>query len=192
MPENAVIDFLLQYEQLAIFAGAFIFGENVIIPAAFLSGQGLWTPFNVFWPAFLGTVVSDVFWFLLARRFTLKISEWRWLRAESESRRRFIDKFQKDNFRIAFFYKFFYGMRIAAIASFSLKGMTLDKFIRFDSLSTLIWLFVIVGIGWLAGRGLVNVLETFSKLTYLVAAIVILIIVVKLITLWLAKRVIKK
>src|SRR3989338_7963081 len=161
MPENAVIDFLLQYEQLAIFAGAFIFGENVIIPAAFLSGQGLWTPFNVFWPAFLGTVVSDVFWFLLARRFTLKISEWRWLRTESESRRRFIDKFQKDNFRIAFFYKFFYGMRI-------------------------------VGIAWLAGRGLVNVMETFSKLTYLVAAIVILIIVVKLITLWLAKRVIKK
>ncbi|MBI4133567.1 hypothetical protein HY478_03060 [Candidatus Uhrbacteria bacterium] len=69
MQINDTIARLLSLYQLpAIFISSFFFGESVILTAAFLSSQGLWSIFNVFWISLAGTLVSDVLWFYFGYR----------------------------------------------------------------------------------------------------------------------------
>ncbi len=64
---------LTTYQLPAIFFGSFFFGETVILTAAFLGGQNIWSVESVFWLSLAGTIAADSLWFLFGQKlFTLK------------------------------------------------------------------------------------------------------------------------
>lgn len=187
---DTIIHYLQMYQLPAIFAGSFFFGETVVISAAFLAGQHFWSVYNVFWICFLGTVVSDTLWFILGRKFTTKIEQ----HEKHGSRyRKVVAKINKyvgnRIFLALLFIKFLYGTRILTIFYISARKVSFWKFTFFNSLGTIIWLVVIIGAGYLAGKGTATYLGSLTDIKYVAVALVAFILLFRVIDSWTEKKV---
>ena len=74
--ESFVLQTLTAYRISAVFGGAFLFGETVIISAFFLAAQLHWPVWEVFIAAFVGTIVSDSVWYIFGRSFRPAAERW--------------------------------------------------------------------------------------------------------------------
>jgi len=91
------------------------------------------------------------------------------------------------------FIKFLYGTRILTIAYLTLKKIRFFTFAIFDAMGTIFWLAVMISIGWLAGKGVANVIPLYNEmLEYSILILVVLILIVKVISLWAKKRLIRE
>src|SRR3989344_7628269 len=153
----SIINLLTTYQLPAIFIGAFFFGETVILAAAFLAGQGIWSVESVFWLSLAGTVASDSLWFLLGLTF-FKFTK-RWEKFQDKYKL-FLAKLEKITgqkpFLSLLFIKFLYGTRILTIIYLSIRKIHFGRFLIFNTVGTILWLFVMIGVGWLVGQGIVN------------------------------------
>ena len=190
MPDPSFITTLLiTYHLWAIFWGAFFFGETVIITAAFLAGSGWWSLATVFWLALAGTVISDVGWFFAGRYIASRSRRWADRQARHGQFLARVDQlFGQRPFLVLLFIKFLYGTRILTIIYLSLRKVPLALFILFDTIGTIIWLAVMLTIGWLASQGLGNLFPILQKTEYALSLLVVIIIGYKLVTAWIAKQ----
>lgn len=191
--DNSIIHILSLYQLPAIFLGAFFFGETIIITAAFLSAQGIWTPMNVFWLSLAGTIMSDSLWFFFGQ-YILNITH-RWERYKSQNEKllaRLERITGKRPFLSLLFIKFLYGTRILTIIYLSVRKISFSSFFIFDLLGSTLWLIVIVAIGWLAGKSVVNLIPVLNKFEYALLLLIILIIFFKFGTAWLNKKITKE
>lgn len=148
-----------------IFFGAFFFGETLIIPAAALAAHGHFGVFAVAGWAYLGTVVSDALWFLLARPAHRLLSRRVETNRRYELALRWVDRrFGKRPEMALLFIKFVYGTRIATISYLSMRGLKLRRFAALNGIGTGVWIVVIVAVGWLAGKGIASLGPRLSKL----------------------------
>lgn len=181
-----------QYRIIGTFIGSFFFGESVIITVFYLAGQLSWNLSLLFVAAFLGTVVSDALWVQggkVVRSIVqyVGVSEKMYRRAEGTQK--LIDRITSGKpFLVLLFIKFLYGSRIATILYLGAQRITLIKFLIFDSIGTIIWLVVIAGVGYLAGKGVGSVMPIFERFEVSIVAIVILIGVMKVSTIWITRR----
>ncbi len=194
MDFSVIIVNLLSFYQLpAIFWGAFFFGETVVITAAFLSAQGIWSLLNVFWLALAGTLISDALWFLFGKSFLKLLNRWQRYQQKHD---KFVKKLERilgrRPFLVLLFIKFLYGTRILTIIYLSLRKIRFRTFLIFNTIGTLVWLVVMIAIGWLAGKGIANVIPVFHRIGYALSLLVLFLIIFKVITSWLGKRIIKK
>lgn len=187
--DATVVQLLSLYQLPALFFGAFFFGETVVITAAFLSAQGLWSPFNVFLLSLLGTITADVLWFLFGHYI---FSFFQGRAKDTEENVRLLRALErltgKRPFLALLFIKFLYGTRILTIIYLSLRKINFLTFLIFDTLGTIVWLALIVPIGWLAGRSIVNFLPFLDTFTLTVVFLVLAGVALKLLTTWLSKR----
>jgi len=188
--DSLILEWLTTYQLPAILIGSFLFGETVILSAAFLAGQGVWPVGNVFLLALAGTLISDILWFLLGNSI-LHNSD-RWKKYEKEHQH-FLTKLEKITGRKPFlsllFIKFLYGTRILTILYLAVRKVTFAKFFVFGFFGTLIWLGVLLPIGWSAGKGLGNFVEIIDNIGYVFLAILALIIIYRAISIWMEKRI---
>ena len=188
--DQAIITFLITYRLPAIFVGAFFFGETVIIAAAFLAGQGTLEVLPVFVLAFLATIVSDTVWFLLAK-ILLWLNRLEKYKTHSEIIVNKMTKLTGDKpFLALLFVKFLYGTRVITIIYLSLRSIPLKKFVIYDALGTLIWLAVIIPIGWLAGKSAVSLGPALHKAEFAIGFFVILVFVIRIGTKWASQKLI--
>lgn len=189
--DQAIITFLITYRLPAIFVGAFFFGETVILAAAFLAGQGTLNISYVFILAFLATVISDTVWFLLAKKILAWLNRLEKYKAHSE---RIVGKMTKYTgnkpFLALLFVKFLYGTRVITIIYLSLKTIPLKKFIIYDAIGTLIWLSVLLPIGWLAGKSVLSLGPTLHKAEFGILIFVILVFAIRIGTKWVSQKLI--
>jgi membrane protein DedA with SNARE-associated domain len=189
--DQAIITFLITYRLPAIFVGAFFFGETVIIAAAFLAGQGTLEVLPVFVLAFLATIVSDTVWFLLAKKILLWLNRLEKYKTHSEIIVNKMTKLTGDKpFLALLFVKFLYGTRVITIIYLSLRSIPLKKFVIYDALGTLIWLAVIIPIGWLAGKSAVSLGPALHKAEFAIGFFVILVFVIRIGTKWASQKLI--
>ncbi len=186
-----MIEQLANYHAPIIFLGALLFGETVIIAAAALAAQGHWSVEAVFAWAFLGTVVADVGWFAVAERSLGRLTRM----AEGEDRRaRTLAWLQRRTgsrpFLVLLFIKFLYGTRILTILYLSMREVRTRDFVGYDAAGTVVWLVVIVSIGWLVGKGVAGAGSTLARLEYTLAAIAVAVLAVKGISAWVSRRVV--
>lgn len=187
---DAIIHYLQVYQLPAIFAGSFFFGETVVISAAFLAGQHFWSVWNVFWICFLGTVISDTLWFVLGRRMTTKIEQHEKHGSRYKKVVAKINKYVGNRVFLALlFIKFLYGTRILTIFYISSRKVSFLKFTLFNSLGTIIWLTIIVGAGFLAGKGTANYLGSIKDIKYIALALVAFILLFRVVDSWTEKKV---
>ena len=87
------------------------------------------------------------------------------------------------------FIKFFYGARVLTIMYVASRRVKYRTFLLFNPLGTLPWLAVLISIGWLAGRNIVNAVNLFGNIRLALSAIILALIVVKLASVWIRRKV---
>ena len=186
-----IFSFLYAWQLPEVFVGSFIFGETVIITAAFLAGQGTWNAPGVFVMAFLGTVASDTLWFVAGRHFFATLKRRTWIARRYESVTERITAITgRRSFFLFIMIKFLYGTRIFMITHIASHKFTLGRFLGLDAAATALWLIVIFAVGWLAGRGALSLSASLGNLRAGVLVIAALLIVYKLFTLWLHRTIV--
>lgn len=170
-----IIQYLIGHSQLLIFAGAVFFAESVILSLSFMSGQGLWSIESVFIWSLLGTIVSDTFWYVCGIRFLKLTHQWKLCKGTFEKISDILDRITKNKPPLALlFIKFLYGTRFLATIYAAEKRISYARFLMYDIFGTTIWLFVIVPIGWLAGKGIYNFIPIYKNISYLLLIVFIL------------------
>ncbi|HLD10535.1 MAG TPA: VTT domain-containing protein [Candidatus Nanoarchaeia archaeon] len=187
--DNIIIELLTKYQLLLVFLGSFFFGESVIISSGFLAAQGILEIPYVFVFSFLGTVISDSFWFYFGKFIFLRkkqlIDHQKYNKLVKK-----IDKITKHKYFWALlFIKFLYGTRILTIVYLSIRRLNFWIFTLFNSLGTLLWLTVILTIGWLAGKGFSNVILVFNEVKYLLISLVFLLILYRVVSQWITQKI---
>lgn len=173
-----------------VFAGAFFFGETVIITASSIAAREEWSVFVVALAAFLGTISSDTLWFLLGGWLRLKSERIpavrkRWERAEKTLDRAPI---QGHPFLVLLFVKFLYGSRIAMILYFAARGVRTLHFVLFDAAGTIVWLAVIVPLGYGMGKGLVRAFPVLNTVQMMILVLVVSFLIFQVFRLWVTKK----
>ena len=187
-----IINFLITYRLVAIFIGAFFFGETVILAAAFLAGQGRLDLAAVFGLSFAATIISDSAWFLLGQKILAWFNRLDKYKAQSQ---KLIDKIAqytgKKPFLSLLFIKFLYGIRVIAIIYLSIRKISFKTFVIYDSIGSFIWLSTIILIGWLAGKSIISLGPNLNKVEFAVGLFIILVLVVRMGTKWFSQKLLK-
>lgn len=189
----SIVELLITYQLPAIFFGAIFFGETVIITAAFLAGQEVWSISSVFWLSLFGTLLSDTLWFFCGQTIFKMAHKWERYKNTYDTMLRNVEKLTgKKPFLSLLFIKFLYGTRILNIVYLSIRKIPFSTFLLFDTLGTIIWLAVLLPIGWYAGQQLADVTDIVRKTSYALTTLVVLILANKFVSVWLGKKVTKK
>jgi membrane protein DedA with SNARE-associated domain len=183
------VPYLTEYKALTLFLGAFFFGETVILSAVFLGMSGAWSLLDVFLYGLLGTFAADMAWFVFGRRFLGRTRRWQRLK---EKHKNFFAQIDRKDSRHQLWYlivfKFFYGSRIATILYVATHKMAWWRFALFDTMGNIVWLTALITVGWAAWSGFTYALDAFRGVAYLLTAILLLVIIVKLLSKWLSNR----
>ncbi|MBI1834022.1 MAG: VTT domain-containing protein [Candidatus Andersenbacteria bacterium] len=184
--------FILHYVS-AVFIGSFFFGESVIITAAYLAAQLSWDMPRIFAAAFVGTVLADIGWFLAGGFLREKFSRLKRWQKQRQKVSTLLEKLVGQRPFIALlFVKFLYGSRTAMILYLAARRVSLPAFIFFDCLGTIIWLIVILPLGYLAAKGTADALPSLNVLQVAIFVLVISGVVYRFISLWITKKVTKQ
>lgn len=184
---------LTTYHLPGIFVGSFFFGETVVVAAAILAAHGFWSLFDVFVWSFAGTVSSDVVWFLFGRRLFQMLPRWSPDRTRRRKLLAHLDRVTEKRPLLALVVtKFIYGTRILTILYLSIRKIRLRSFFVVDSISTIVWLTVLLSIAWAAGGGTAALIPRIHEVGAALLAIVGTLILFKLFALWLGKKISQK
>lgn len=189
---NLFINILGTHQILIIFLGSFFFGESIIISLALLSADGLISLPFLFIFGFLGTIISDSMWFYIGKYGAKK----NYLKQKIKKHKKLITSINKITgkkpFVILLFSKFMYGTRIFFMMYLAVRKLAYSTFLLFNTIGTTIWLTTLITVGWLAGQGTKNFIPVLEKGKYLISIIIILLIILRVITLWVTKKITKE
>lgn len=137
------------------FFGVMVGGEGALL---LLSAYSAYDAVNfkyVLIFSYLGVMLSDTLWYLLAKS---KLFEWftriRLISSAYEYWGRLLDTAtKKKDFEALFITKFLYGLRIPTITYLSRERLSLENFLKYSILSNFLWVLIIFLIGWGTARG---------------------------------------
>ena len=183
--------FLIQYKSLAVFLGAFLFSEAAILPAFFLSGQGLLDPLQVAISALLGVSLANTMWFVLNDRlifFGRKI-----FFSILNKISLMLDKLTPNKPFYALLFAHFLGIP----AYFSClyvrnKNIKLKKFLIFDIGGIIIWLSVLFPIGWFSGVGIYNLMPAYRNFGSITVSLLAFYVIYALAKAWIKRKIMEK
>lgn len=133
----------------AIFLGMIIEGDVLLFTAAFLTHQGIFNISYMLVFVFAGTIIGDVFWYLLG--FKLNHS-FLFLRQQiNRISRPFDKKILSRPFHTIFISKFIYGINHALLIRAGNLKLPFSEFILADLAATILWIFLVGGLGYSAG-----------------------------------------
>lgn len=188
--DQTVTMYLSIYGPIAIFLGTFFFGESVVIAAAFLAGQGIWSVWIVFILSFLGTIISDSLWFTGGsgiKKFASKK-----ITTNTHSIKHTLQAIERitngKTFLSLLFIKFLYGTRIITIFYLASQKFPFRKFLLYNTLGTIIWLIIMITVGWLLGQGVKLIMVDFTYIEFAFLGLVIIIMCIKFLIKWITKK----
>ena len=172
----------IEYPAAVSFFGALIAGESILIILGALSGQGLLSFWVLFVFSLLGAVSSDLFLYVLGRNLPLR--NLKKMHLVPGTLKGAIARLNKIAYRnqgkAIVISKMIYGTRTATMVYLGHTKMPLLKFLVYTSASTFVLLWIVLGLGWLAGRGMGDLFELFKSIrlaiTFIAGLIILLII----------------
>lgn len=189
---SIVLSLLATYQLPTIFVTAFFGGEGVIMTSAFLAARGIWSIEAVFFLTLTGTVAADIVWFLFGYQILQMFGKYSKLKNYTGFEKKLNNIFGKRPFLILLFIKFLYGTRILTIVYLSYRKMSLKMFALYDTIGTMLWLAVILPIGWFAGKGVALIIPIFKKTQYALFILVLFIAVLSIVTKWITRKISKE
>lgn len=183
---------LLQY--VIVFLGAAFGGEVALFALGFLAAQGILHVFPLFLFSFLGTLSSDTLWFLLGKTtFMKRMISHRYAHTTISIIAKAIDHVSRGSRFIALILaKFLAGTRILMIMYVSKNNLELKKFIQYDAIAIILWLVVVIPIGFIAGLGFTYLSDVLKSIYAGVGFLLLFILLIFVIQVWLKKFFLKE
>ena len=189
MAQAAGVSWMTSYHSWIILAGTFVFGDSIVLAASGLAAHGQWSVGSVILWSFLGTLISDTMWFKLADRTLQRIMSDPTREAAFVRMTARMDRWVGESpHHGLLFVKFLWGTRTLSIVYMASRGVSPLTFMLFDAIGTLLWLAVLVPIGFLAGQGVANLSADLTRLEYALPILLVLAIVLKRGRTWILNR----
>ena len=188
-----IVELITLYKIPAVFAGAFFFGDSVVITSAYLTGQLGWYVPSILAAVFLGTTLADVIWFLAGVFWQKHSSRIHFFEESRKKAAELLETFLGKNPLLAIIaVKFLYGTRIAMIVYVAARGMSFGTFALYNSIGTFLWLAVLFPLGYLTGKGLAQALPPIYAIQAAIVVLILSFIIMRMFSIWLTKRIGKK
>ncbi|HLC86738.1 MAG TPA: hypothetical protein VJH65_00475 [Candidatus Nanoarchaeia archaeon] len=169
-------------------------GEIGVMTVAFFAVQVDYPLYSVIFFSFIGMILVDSFWFFLIR--SKHIDKLKQLKNISEKQIKLEKHLEnisgKHDMLILLFSKILVGTRILIIAYISLRKISFKKFFRYNTPPTFIWAICLSIIGWFAGNGYENIIQTTKDIrfaiTFLIGVVLVFLIINYLLRKWIMQR----
>lgn len=181
------------FEYIIIFLVAAFGGELGMIALAFLAAQGVFSVYTLFAVSFFGTLSSDILYFLLGRtRVAGRFFAHRYANKPITMITEAVRKVSKgSHFLALLFANFMIGSRIILIMYVSKANIRFWRFVYYESISVVMWLLVVISIGFLSGLGFTYISGILENIYVGIGYILLIFIVIVVAQLWI-KRIFTK
>jgi|SRR3989338_5379036 len=190
---NFIRPFLKDYGIIISFLGGFVTGESGILSLSFLSANGFIPLWYVLIFSTLGMYLSDFVPFTIGRfKFLRDIFEGKRFSKHLKKAEKIMNKYTKNNlFLIILYAKFTYGASIPVLLYLGHKKTSYKKFAFYNIFVELIFVPLLVFIGWYAGKGFNLFLIIFKNIKFAIFILIVLIIFLFFLRKWVNQRLIK-
>lgn len=154
------INFIAQWGYVAVFLGAMVEGESVILTASYLAYKGILSFPIVMGVAFVGTFCADQALFFLGRHYGTRLLH-HWPHLEHRMERPFALLRKWGTWYIMTF-RFIYGVRIISSVVIGMSGIPPRRFLGLNFISGVVWAVISCGAGYLIGDGIEWMLQNFD------------------------------
>jgi membrane protein DedA with SNARE-associated domain len=149
---DALPQLLDSYGYLALFVGALLEGETLLVLAGFAAHQGYMSLPLVVFIAFVGGTLGDQVFFFIGRRWGSRLIN-RFPRWQPQVQR-VNDMLLRYHAPLIVGVRFMYGVRIIGPIVIGASGVAPWRFVLFNVIGAAIWAPLISGIGYLFGHAL--------------------------------------
>ncbi|MDO8668664.1 MAG: DedA family protein [Candidatus Buchananbacteria bacterium] len=143
-----------EYGYAIIFLGTMAAGELVILAAVFLASLGLLNIYFVIIVCLLGTIISDNLWYYVGGKLNNRFGRLRSYFHGGAYHAKIIsfkEKFNVNYKKFLVMSKFVYGVRVLTLLTSGYQRIPYKQFFIFNSLGTLLWLAIVVFLGYVMG-----------------------------------------
>jgi len=164
------------HPSLLFFIASFLGGEELILILAFLAAHKIFNLGNIFIFCFLGTLISDICWFLFGGFLSKKVEFFRNALSKYKHLFNIIKKISDKNYIVLLISKFIYGVRITTIMYFGAHNLNLIRFVLYEIFVICVWLPIVLLLGWFAGKGVsffVNIYDNVWIMFVIVVSFII-------------------
>ena len=164
----AIEQLIAHYGLIALFLGAGIEGETVVMLGGMMAHRGLFG----FWPAIAvaaaGSFLADQIFFLLGRRF----KNLRLVRRVTggPAYARALAIFQRRPVLFMFAFRFIYGLRTVSPIAIGTTGISPARFALINAVAAIVWALVFVTLGYSFGAGVESLFGRIGAVEHLVIA----------------------
>ncbi|MCB5409700.1 DedA family protein [Pseudogemmobacter faecipullorum] len=146
--------FIAQWGIAAVFLGCFFEGETAAILGGVIAHRGLTGWGETALAAFLGALLADQLWFLLARALPAESRAGRWLKARSQSGTgsALFRRLEQNHIALTLAFRFIPGTRILGPLALGRSSMSWPGYSLWNSLSCLVWAVLFTGLGYHFGQ----------------------------------------
>jgi membrane protein DedA with SNARE-associated domain len=181
--------FLKTWGYLAVFLGALVEGESIILTASSMASFGYLSLPKVMITAFMGTLLADQVLYMVGRHYGPSFFD-RFPKLQAPSQRAF-SLLKKYDVWFIIACRFVYGIRITSAIVIGAGGVPPRRFIPLNILSASIWTVVSCVGGYLLGDLMMELFHNFARIQkYIIGAAVIALLLG--LTFWSYKKFIKK
>ena len=167
-------ELISRWGYLGVAVGTFFEGETVLVVGGTLAHKGLMSLSGVALSAFMGSLLGDQLWFLIGRRFGVRMlaTRPRW-RAQTERAGRLASRWG-DVFVVGF--RFVWGLRNVSPLVLAVSGYSWRRFAVLNTVGAALWAAAISSLGWITGAGVVKVLGRAARLEEIGVALVVVVV----------------
>lgn len=188
-----ILPLLDKYGIIISFLAGFITGESIIIPLAFLSANDALPLWYIVIFSTLGMYLSDFIPFSIGK---IKYFRDIWEKESTSKKAKIMEeklqKYTKNNIFLTILYtKFIYGLSIPALIYLGSKKTKYSKFAFYNMLVEILFVPLLISIGWLSGKGFKSAKIIFRDVRIAIFLIIILAIVWILFRKWWSNRLTK-
>lgn len=193
MITESILGLLVEHGILASFLAGFVTGETVILILAFYSATGGVPLWNVLIFATIGMYLSDFIPFFIGKTGIFKKIFKGSLAKKTKKLENLFLKHTRNNLFLTILYtKFIYGASIPALIYLGHKKTKISRFSLFNLYVELIFVPLVVAIGWLAGKGFTIAKIVFQNIRIAIFLLFVLIVILVYIRRWIDKKLIEK
>ncbi len=178
MTDADVASLVARYGLLAVFAGAFVEGEGVLIVAAIFAGRGVLDPVLVWLTASAGAWLGHLFWFATGRavrrcRLAPRPTAL-WTRAVAVKR-----LIEARPAMMLVLLQYLYGTRLVGAVAVGLTELSALRFAVYESVNCLVWAALVGGLAYLVGGLVTALFQGWIQWLWMLASAVIVILLVR-------------
>ena len=176
-------------EYILIFLGAAFGGEVAMIALGFLAAQGVFSLYLLFVVSFFGTLSSDILYFLIGRtKMAARLFGHRYAHGTISMITEAVRKVSQGSHFVALLLaNFMLASRIILIMYVSKTDIKFGRFIYYESISLILWLLVLISIGFLSGLGFTYISSILENIYAGIGYVLLIFVLVVLGQLWLKK-----